>query len=532
MFHTAPKSHKSVRYPDIWTTRKKDWVAVYNKHIKEVIIGRVVHKYVGSSTIIVEHFQHSASNTNISPDSSEIHASKCRGCTIHSASLNPIHYTSCSKIFSCIAPYPNFIAVTIPKIKRISEMEYFLKTSFFALKQQALDLYAHNTEQAEIERIHIFNILETQNEVQFRHEEYPSEDSIILKHIEPLAVAQQLLYYRNLFAQYHELEFYTDGSFDPSNSPNVEMGCAWIETTDSDKHRFITKCQNFASSSRAEAFAILTALSTAPSGCHVTIVTDSAVCIQQIHNIQNKDYKWNKMTNQVIWIYIAWLISTLKLNVTMTKVKAHSGDVFNELSDQLAKDGCKSNYPVISINESFNNLVSIMKWGHNTIELQNRLFIKTMTQAQYFNQFLALQRNEKLYSLTVQDEIDWKSTFLYQKYNGPADETNFEMAGLKMFKVKCLTMTLPTISILKTRHPHLYNNHTWTCPNMVETTEYGNILVIKRCMAEETFEHLWNCKAYKEKIKKMVGCIKLHIIHEVKKVCPTASLAHLKEKLD
>jgi hypothetical protein len=67
---------------------------------------------------------------------------------------------------------------------------------------------------------------------------------------------------------------------------------------------------------------------------------------------------------------------------------------------------------------------------------------------------------------------------------------------------------------------------------MVNTLEYGNIQVIKRCMAEETFEHLWNCTAHRITIQAIIERLKLRIIHDVKHLYPSTSVPHLKVKLN
>ena len=61
------------------------------------------------------------------------------------------------------------------------------------------------------------------------------------------------------------------------------MGSAWIELSDVEQHKFQIQCSDFASSTRVEAFAILTALYTAPSQCHVTINTDSQTCLSNLN---------------------------------------------------------------------------------------------------------------------------------------------------------------------------------------------------------------------------------------------------------
>ena len=55
-----------------------------------------------------------------------------------------------------------------------------------------------------------------------------------------------------------------------------------------------------------------------------------------MENIKNKDLpKWKKMANPVMWSFISWM------------------DLLNNLTDKLAKDSYKYNYPNLSISNKF-----------------------------------------------------------------------------------------------------------------------------------------------------------------------------------
>ena len=131
-FYTKTKSHTLCTVPDIWAAKKKEWVAVYND---QVIIGRVIYKCKASSIVYVEHWHHVVKNIHVSPKSSEILAIRCKGCSLHCSHLNSVKYSSQSKNFPCIAPYFCALSVVILKIKRITDDEYILRSSFFAIGQ-------------------------------------------------------------------------------------------------------------------------------------------------------------------------------------------------------------------------------------------------------------------------------------------------------------------------------------------------------------------------------------------------------------
>ncbi|RHZ45287.1 hypothetical protein Glove_682g6 [Diversispora epigaea] len=105
----------------------------------------------------------------------------------------------------------------------------------------------------------------------------------------------------NLFPTIY-LEFYSNGSLTEQGTQHMCMGSAWIQTSGPQLlSTFSCGVSSWPSSSHAEVIAIFTALLTAPSQCKVKINTDSQTFI-------------------------------------LFKVKAHSGVIFNEQVDRLAKN--------------------------------------------------------------------------------------------------------------------------------------------------------------------------------------------------
>src|SRR5581483_5919603 len=100
-----------------------------------------------------------------------------------------------------------------------------------------------------------------------------------------------------------------------------------------------------------------------------------------------------------------WTICINNLTISMIKVKAHSGNLLNDLADKLAKESYKINLPIITISSKFNHQSTMIKWANILIDKSHREFIKNLFQAQYFNRFLSLRRNEPLWSLTINDKL-------------------------------------------------------------------------------------------------------------------------------
>ena len=99
------------------------------------------------------------------------------------------------------------------------------------------------------------------------------------------------------------------------------------------------------------------ALLTAPLCSNVKIFTDSAAAIQVITNSQQglTTRKWLKTPNSLWIMNIIALLKEKGLTLELVKVKGHSGDVLNDLADELAKEGefcnCILDAPFTSTNE-------------------------------------------------------------------------------------------------------------------------------------------------------------------------------------
>src|SRR3954451_8271305 len=90
------------------------------------------------------------------------------------------------------------------------------------------------------------------------------------------------------------------------------------------------------------------ALCVVSANANVTIYTDSQVAMDGINQILKGSiptYITNgKCFNQSLWLAIAYIINTLQITLTIEKVKAHTGDLYNEKVDNIAKQGCFSPY--------------------------------------------------------------------------------------------------------------------------------------------------------------------------------------------
>ncbi|RGB25914.1 hypothetical protein C1646_771105 [Rhizophagus diaphanus] len=88
----------------------------------------------------------------------------------------------------------------------------------------------------------------------------------------------------------------------------------------------------------------MTALLAVPSNAEVAIYTDSQAAIDRINRILDAAYRINrrkflKMNNYIILFTIYDLIKMKSLTFNLHKVRGHSGNRWNDMADEIAKQG-------------------------------------------------------------------------------------------------------------------------------------------------------------------------------------------------
>ncbi|EXX60508.1 hypothetical protein RirG_179260 [Rhizophagus irregularis DAOM 197198w] len=153
--------------------------------------------------------------------------------------------------------------------------------------------------------------------------------------IQLLEIAKQFLLRKNF-------TFYTDGSLtslDVNSSTQTQMGFAWIEITDATPNlgppppSYKGALSFNPSSTKAEVYALLTAIIAVPDDSELDVFTDSLNVIHTFHVVMNKltsTRRILKCNNHLAWRLIDILITKKSLIVRLHKVKAHSNDYWNE----------------------------------------------------------------------------------------------------------------------------------------------------------------------------------------------------------
>ncbi|PKY62352.1 hypothetical protein RhiirA4_526615, partial [Rhizophagus irregularis] len=288
-------------------------------------------------------------------------------------------------------------------------------------------------------------------------------------------------------APFSDLEFFTDGSYDSTHAQaGFPMGYGW--TTSNLFNCNITyngSLKFFPSSTKAETMAILTALVVCPEFGIITLHTDSQAAIDSFHKLKNlhtmSPRRFNKINNNILWSSIHFIIRTLSLKVKLLKVKAHSGNQFNDIADIQAKLGRLQPTPTTIMHDHLPNQTITLNWN-NEIPLDKdvRKCVGTILDYRRLDNHLNHPSLETIKDSTKKLLINWSLSSQWFNYNGRNDSTSSLHAKDLKWKIRCSTLTLPTLDIMNRNFPLLIkdrtqcllcddhietNNHLWECPN-------------------------------------------------------------------
>jgi ribonuclease HI len=307
-----------------------------------------------------------------------------------------------------------------------------------------------------------------------------------------------------------EYEYYTDGSLIDRGTEGeikeTKMGAAWIQTEGPvPLSSFKCGVVDWPSSCRAEVTAILVALLATPKDSKVNIKTDSRNCIETFRSLSRIDPKrtyrrWLKIKNWSIWSNIMEVIKKKNINLSLKKVKAHSGVRFNEVADQLAKEANQLT-AIKWIFKGCKNIQTAIKWQGIIVEKAPREFIKEIVKTSNLCKWIEQKRNRRLLGELVerQKKVAWKHFWLHLQIKGL--HTSFKESNKRSFRVKMLHNELPTLEKLTERKPHLYghtNNKCRLCSQELETREH-----LFDCMELEQL----NVQAWERTMAKMIKTV-------------------------
>ncbi|PKY59867.1 ribonuclease H-like protein [Rhizophagus irregularis] len=254
---------------------------------------------------------------------------------------------------------------------------------------------------------------------------------LIKKLFDDMKISEDLQGIAATLAPFIDLEFFTDGSYDSTNSQaGFSMGYGW--TTSNLSNCNITyngSLKFFPSSTKAETMAILTALVVCPEFGKITVYTDSQAAIDSYHKSKNlhtiSPRRFNKINNNILWSSIHFIIKTLSLQVKLSKVKAHSGNQFNDIADIEAKLGRTQPIPTTIIHDHLPNQTITLNWN-NEIPLDKDVWkcVGTILDYRRLDNHLNYPSLESIKNSTKSLLINWTLSSKWFNYNGRNDTTS------------------------------------------------------------------------------------------------------------
>src|SRR5579871_5588494 len=309
------------------------------------------------------------------------------------------------------------------------------------------------------------------------------QNNDIIRMIEQSIIQSQLINLQHSFSHTNTLEFYTDGSLIDPNTPYVSNSFALLQTHHSAPNfTFVATIEKWPTILRSELAAIVTAILISPSNATITINTDSKSVIDHYNYIISNRIQYNyarkifkEATNNILWITLLDLITKKNINLQFNKIKAHSGNLNNDLVDELAKRAHNYNSPPIVFKEKcFTQIKYFPLWKGYIVEQNLQKFITNISRNRGFEHFINLQRNHKYKDLS----IAWEAIFFSLADDEDKLVTSIYASSRKAHRIKLMLNELPTIQQMIKRRPDLYDG--WNCPMCKQD--------------KETWEHIFTCQ--------------------------------------
>ncbi|PKC04161.1 hypothetical protein RhiirA5_422654 [Rhizophagus irregularis] len=157
-------------------------------------------------------------------------------------------------------------------------------------------------------------------------------------------------------------------------------------------------------------------------------------------------------------------MSNKSLDVTFTKVKAHSGNLFNDLCDDMVKSALTLLPIEINPTRLPGTLMTPLWDSIDPIDRDVRKFTQSITDSYTFDQFLG---NTSLTSMSEKFDVNaihWPLTKDWLHLNNTDDICSERKSTYDAFKIKSLNHILPCGDVLLKHYPALYPSSGIPCP--------------------------------------------------------------------
>jgi ribonuclease HI len=234
---------------------------------------------------------------------------------------------------------------------------------------------------------------------------------------EPGSLTNTLQTIANSNIQLSEITFYTDGSVRDFGTQDCSMGIGWVQIHQNNiLHEFQAQIKYWPCSFKAELFAILSAISTAPRSCIIHIFTDSQSVISKFNSLQNSpcSLSFTHTPYSMLWYTLINLTQSYNHQIIFHKVTAHQEDRFNNHADQLARCHLTSDFLIFKPYNIYNPNYSLQLYQY-PLELPTRRTIRTICYSHIYALWSSQHRFQQWSHIAA--HINWSATWRYINNN-------------------------------------------------------------------------------------------------------------------
>src|SRR3984957_9742214 len=491
-----------------------EWLASLTSN-NQVLYGRAYRKQLNKFMVKVSHWlptRHPSSA--ITPNSGHLLLSACPGC-----SLSKRKPTSTSKK----ASHACYISFNLHRTLRIEPKANYIHKVYEGV-DLAFRLSPHSIRLALVDHVDGALVRAPSQLTPDARPPYVILVSPWMVLFDDFSFRSVLSHVSSLLRSCSELHFYSDGSLSSAASIDMVMGYGWTcYSPDQTKlASFSAATQGWPSSTRAEVSALISIFVVCPPGCKVYLYMDSQATIDGLSLLTTRSANYFrsqfKRPNYLLWAMVAHLISSRGIMVHTTKIKAHSGNAYNDEADALAKRAAASGPMGLPDLRRIGLLPVVPTYHNELIDINLSRFLKQLYQSELFASLLSAGRFRHQSWLHESQLVDWTATWAALAYNkSPYGKrgTSSSASQFKTFKSKMFLGLLPLLELLKTRRPDLYAA-SLSCVAC-------SAPLCSDASALETWDHLWTCPSRQHIVSSIILQTKNSLIKSIRKRFPDAN---------
>src|SRR5438552_15504066 len=202
-------------------------------------------------------------------------------------------------------------------------------------------------------------------------------------------------------------------------------------------------------------------------------------------------------------MHLMEILRRKKLKLKLKKIKAHSGNKFNEMADSLAKEGRELSE--ILWKDPKNPIWFVLPtWNQIIIDRSTKDFLKEFHKIETTTEWTQQNRMIERWSHEIKNykNYSWNS-FWKQCRQGNIFQTSPKQAKERNFKIKIISNELSMLETLQKRRPDLYKRKSCIqCDTQTETTNH----LFEYTASVKIQKEIWN--KLQEKIEVKVQMLK------------------------